>query len=162
MSEHRNLSLAVWLAFALAWCAAGCAPSVDQKTLATSIEIAAKPTTITFPGPIRPSLPWSEILLETNLAPSGSANPLSVAVTAGLEVTLVERSGLEMPLQLSFANQYVEASAPALQWPSNEPPTLVSLRLRATRPIRFERVLWWSYDPSKEKAGARLPERASR
>ena len=114
--------------------------------------------TLTLVAPLRTECPETHLLLETSLVLGGGTTPLDLAEQAGLEVTLVESTGAEVPLHLGFINQYVEASWPVLERPQGQPRSFSAVRLRATQPISFARVIWFSYDPRETKSGVMLPK----
>lgn len=114
--------------------------------------------TLRLEKPFRPDLPWTEILLETDIPPPyAPETPLDAAKKAGLEVELLTADGSHEPLTLSFANQFVTASSPLIQWPKTPPPTIIAVTLRSKAKMEFRRIVFSSYDPRKFKEGVWLP-----
>ena len=153
------------LVFVMTALIVSCAKTALEQEIAGHIEVTSNGATLQFPEPLRAAHPVTSLFLETTMKLTDltdNRTPLTLARDAGLEVTLLQDDGAKMPLELSWVDQYVEASAPALQRPSTEPPASLALRLKAAKPISFERVVWLSWDPAAEKDGTKRPTAAKR
>lgn len=139
-----------------------------EETIAGPTIVVPDGVTITFPKPLRNEYSWTEIFLEPREAgilcsPLGDAVRRAQCILgeSGLEAILIQPNGREIPLSLSYANQYITASAPPLMLRESQPQEFSALRLRSVHPLALARIVWLTYDPRDTKGGTSLPSNAT-